>query len=197
MPVSEAEVEALIVGLSAAAGQPAPTVSWIDKGGSHASVRPGRRNLIVLNRRILNDRDDARFTAAHELGHLVLGHNTGRRNGRLAGIYVGTLIIAIGLATAAMLVTIGSTWVSLAPVLGWLLWLPLQRQLSVRLKQPAEVAADLYAARAGAPLTTTLVERYEAEETTADRVAAYLFPLHPSWSDRAAITVAAFPSPGE
>lgn len=194
MALTEADAEALLQRLSDQEGQPAPDVTWVDHGGSHASVRPARH--LVLDRRILADADDTRFTVAHEFGHIVLGHTSSRRSGSLIGLYVGTLIAAMALATWLVVAVVGSTWVTIAPVVGWLAWLPLQRQLSLRLKQPMEHAADLYAARSGLPLTTSLVQRYEAERTRGGRILSYLFPLHPSWAERAAVTNAAFPPEG-
>lgn len=196
MSVAEADIEAFLAGLVRQEGRDLPTVQWVDRGGSRASVRPGR-GLIVLDRRILAHTDDAHFTAAHELGHLILGHTAARRSGSLMGLYVGTLMAAMALVTWAMIVLGGTTWITLAPVLGMLAWIPLQTAMSRKLKQPQEYAADLYAAGAGAPLTKTLAERYEAERSRAGRFWSHIFPLHPSWADRASVTAAARHTPPE
>lgn len=191
--VTEAQVEDYLAQLCQREGRPAPTVTWVDGGGSQ--IRTGRRNQLQLDRRILECRDDAQFTAAHELGHIALGHTTGRRNGRMIGVYVGTLILAMAAAVWLAVTFLSDAWIAVALVLGAMAWLPLQRQLSLRIKQPMEHAADLYAARAGAPLTPELVQRYEAERTPTSRFLSYVFPLHPSWTERAAVTNAAFPPP--
>ncbi len=193
--MTEAEVEAFLMQLSELEGRPAPIVTWVDQGGSQ--VRPGRRNHLELDRRILIDRNDARFTAAHEFGHIALGHTSAGRVGRIAGMYVGTLVAAMVITTWVVIALTGAEWmIPIAFVLGALAWLPLQRQLSLRIKQPMERAADLFAARAGAPLTADLVQRYETERTTTSRALSYVFPLHPSWADRAAATDAAVRSGG-
>ena len=187
MIATEAEVEGFLHMLSEREGRSTPAVTWVDGGGSQ--VRPGRRNHLELDRRILSDRADARFTAAHEFGHIVLGHTSARRLAALIALYVGTLVAVMVVATWLLYAPTGAFWLlPVGFVVGGVAWLPIQRQLSLRLKQPMEHAADLFAARVGGPLTKDLVARYEAERTGTGRLLSYVFPLHPSWAERLEVT---------
>lgn len=192
--VDPAAVEAFIGQLSRTAGIPAPQVEWTDQRGSAA--HGGRRPRIELSRSILTDPGDAYFTAAHEMGHVVLGHTSGRNTGGLAALYVGSGLLVLALTTTLATVVIGFDHaVGLSPTVATLVWVLLQRGMSRRLKQPSELAADLYAAHAGAPLTDRLAARYTAVRTRRDKTWAWIFPLHPSWDQRAHLTAAALGTP--
>ena len=182
--MTEADIEQLVDQLARQAGRPSPAVRWIPGKGGQANRRRGQ-DVLTLGRGILDDTEDARFTAAHEMGHVLLGHTQARNAIRTAVVYIGSAALAMALGAAA-----SRWWLGIDPLSGVMmlmpLWLLIQPGILRRLKQPQEREADTYAAAHGAPLTLALAARYTARQTRTDRLTARLFPIHPPWPERAA-----------
>ena len=186
--MTESDIEQLVDQLARQAGRPTPTIRWVPGKVGQASRRRGR-DVLTLGRGILDDDEDARFTAAHEMGHVLLGHTEARNGIRTAVVYVGSAAVLMALGAAA-----GRWWLGIDPLSSIMmfmpLWLLIQPGILRRLKQPQERDADAYAASHGAPLTPALAARYAARQTRFDRLTARLFPIHPPWLERAAYAAA-------
>jgi Zn-dependent protease with chaperone function len=182
--MTEQEVEAFLAELAHREGRQPPVVRWVEDSFTGQAGRRHGRDMIMLGRRILADPEDARFTAAHEMGHVALGHTSGRRAGRVLVVYVGAALAVLAGTTVVVLLGMHAFPVA---ALGLVTWVVLQAVLLKRLKQPQESAADVYATSHGAPLTRRPALQYAARRTAAARLLALVFPIHPSWLERAAI----------
>ncbi|MDE9366883.1 M48 family metalloprotease [Luteipulveratus sp. YIM 133132] len=169
--VSRADAEAYVGELAAAAGLPAVAVTWVDGDDGAAYTRDGRHE-IVLGRDTLRHPGRLRFTVAHEIGHLALGHTDTAlaRRGAVAyaaealALTAGLLLVAVALPVLALAVPVA--------LLGHL-----HAMLRTRL-WPRELAADRYAADAGAPITLA------GQPYDGSRFVHALFPSHPGWDAR-------------
>ncbi|MDQ2850516.1 MAG: M48 family metalloprotease [Actinomycetota bacterium] len=171
-------------------GEPNVEVVWAPGGhGGSSSTRAGHP-VITISAPLLTQVEVALFVAAHEAGHIRLGHVAGRA--RTVGIYLGgfagCLIAGCAIAVAAF----GWAGINLAP-LAMLVWVLAQRPLLARLKQPQELAADYFAARAGYPLTESMLTVLDVPVSRTDTWAGWTFPTHPTWATRLAVSIDAIP----
>lgn len=152
--------------------------------GGHSGTRGGRP-VITISDRFLDRVDVALFIAAHEAGHIGLGH-LGRR-AHTIGVYLAGFATCLIAGSILAVSLFGRAGINLAP-LSILVWVIVQRPLLARLKQPQELAADAFAARAGHPLTADIRAVVDVPVSRGDTWAGWVFPTHPSWSARLAAT---------
>lgn len=185
MGVAQSQAERLVGLISEREGLEQPEVEWVDgSGGRVRRTRAGGVRL-VLGRGILDDVEDARFTIAHELGHVARGHVERRTTywtfGLLAGS-AGAVLLALAAAGMAWRGVDGLGLLGFAPVMIVIAHRPLVRHLV----QPRELEADDFAAEQQCPLSGRLAGRYQAARTSDDRLLNWAYPTHPPWSVRAA-----------
>lgn len=139
----------------------------------------------MLGRGILDDVEDARFTIAHELGHVARGHVERRTTywtfGLLAGS-AGVVLLVLAVTGVTTRGVDGLALLGFAPMTIVIAHRPLVRYLV----QPRELEADDFAAKQQCTLSGRLAERYQAARTRDDRLLNWVYPTHPSWSTRAA-----------
>ena len=183
--VAQSQAERLVRLISAREGLEQPRVEWVDgSGGRVHRTRAGGLRL-VLGRGILDDVEDARFTIAHELGHVARGHVERRTTywtfGLLAGS-AGAVLLVLAVTGVTMRGVDGLALLGFAPMTIVIAHRPLVRYLV----QPRELEADDFAAKQQCQLSGRLAERYQAARTRDDRLLNWVYPTHPSWSTRAA-----------
>lgn len=167
-------------------GEPDLVLVWAptDNGGS--SSTKGGHPVITMSVPLLTHVEVALFVAAHEAGHIGLGHVAGRA--RTVGIYLGSFVVCLIIGCAIAVALLGwSRGLNLAP-LAMLVWIVAQRPLLARLKQPQELAADQFAARHGYRLTAGIRSVLDEPLSRADTWVRWLFPTHPAWATRLAVS---------
>lgn len=180
---AEVDIEHFLAAAAAGMGSPAPALVWTP-GRSGRARRRREGYEVLIGREVLGDAAVARFLAAHELGHVVLGHSTRGRSAALAALYLGTLVGVLSLACVAGVMWAGA-WdgLSLGAPVGAAIWLAIAPLLLRRTSWPFEHAADVFAARCGAPLTPAVVDWLE--HGPKHHGGGWL-DTHPSWRARAA-----------
>ena len=174
-------------------------VRWADCVSSEALNERGRL-VVQMSLRETIDPATARHIAAHELGHLVLGHKSRRRAATNMLVSIGiaaVLVVVTGLVgamaarlltwagapgLAALLLGLGVGSVAGSGVAGVLVrWWFLSN--SVR----GEFAADDFAQRYE-PLTQAMARQADqhapVETHWSDRAMQWLTPTHPTWAQR-------------
>jgi Zn-dependent protease with chaperone function len=187
--VTQDQAEDLVHLIAARAGLAAsPHIEWV--AGVSGRVRLTRKGIrLFLGREILADEEDARFTIAHELGHIARGHVDRRTVLRTFACLAG----AAGVVFLSLITTGRIIWgahdfgmAGFAPLLIVLIHRPLIR----RIVQPRELEADDFATQQQCPLTTRLAERYQERDGKEQakgpaRLYRWAYPTHPSWATRA------------
>lgn len=170
-PLAAGEVEELVRRLSRRWSLPAPAVEWA--AGHSRGEMSGDGSRLLLGTGLLADPESARFTVAHELGHLALGHVGARR--RVAARILLRRLAPVA-AVAALWLLLPAPALAVLPVAAFPLLAPW-------LRRGEEAAADAWAAAAGFPLTPGLAARYRAAEGGDP---AGWSATHPSWRARCA-----------
>lgn len=184
-PVTQGQAEDLVRRIAARAGLAEPPhVEWV--AGHSGRVRPTKTGIrLVLGREILADEEDARFTIAHELGHVVRGHLdrcTVRRTWAWLAGTAGAVLLSMTIAGLTMWGVDGVALAGVAPLAIVLIHRPLIRHIV----QPQELEADDFAAQQQCPLSARLAERYHEGIPKEAWWLGWAYPTHPSWSTRAA-----------
>lgn len=166
-PVSKDSVTALVADLA-----PAAAVQWDpDSVVSSAIITRSGRQVITIGEHLLDDRRQALFFAAHEAGHITLGHGTfARRALNVTGLLV-VMAVAVGLV---LVTTPFAAWTLPTVALTELVMLHVFLRLRIR---PAEYAADDFAAVHGYSIV-------RVPEPEPWHWWHEIFPTHPSWPRR-------------
>jgi Zn-dependent protease with chaperone function len=181
--VTQDQAEDLVHLIAARAGlAESPQLEWV--AGISGRVRLTRKGIrLSLGREILADEEDARFTIAHELGHIVRGHcdrRTARRTFAWLAGTAGAVFLSLIAAGLTLRGVRGLALVGFGPLLVILIHRPLIR----RIVQPQELEADDFAAQQQCPLTVRLAERYQESDRKEARLLSWAYPTHPSWATR-------------
>jgi Zn-dependent protease with chaperone function len=174
----EVEQVARVVGI------PVPAVEVRRKQAGRAAAFVRKHGAVV---RVGRDTLEApvevqRFLAAHEVGHIALGHVYRRRAAELSA---AAGLIAVGLVLAALHI---STFPDTHPAVPTVAPAAAAGALLVLLVSyvPArrhERAADVFAGQAGAPLTSTVVEWMMGHRRQPRLTPTWMLD-HPKWPDR-------------
>jgi Zn-dependent protease with chaperone function len=165
-------------------GIPVPAVAVRRKQAGRAAALRGRHGAVV---RVGRDTLEApvevqRFIAAHEVGHIALGHVYRRRAAELSA---AAGLIAVGLVLAALHI---STFPDTHPAVATVVPAAAAGALVVLLMSyvPArrcERAADVFACQAGSPLTPTVAEWMMGQRRQPRLTPTWMLD-HPKWPDR-------------
>lgn len=161
-------------------------VEWVPGcGGAVEGGSGGWR--VQLGADMLGDTATARFVAAHEVGHLALGHVGRKTLPVLAAVLTGLMVACLAAGSVLGCLWAGTPGASVG--LGGAGWvgLLLIRQVWVVWSRHTELAADQFAHANGCPLTPAVARRLRRAEPSVALVDR-LFPSHPSWARRLAVS---------
>lgn len=175
------DIEELVRVEAARAGVRAPTIRWTR--GKSGSTGPGGRT-IYLPTRSLADAERIRFTAMHELGHVVLGHQARRAAVPRNLGFLASLVLPGVLAFIAAGVSVGNPAGAVLMFFGGVLIGVTAAHFAAQLLlHPAEYEADAWAAARGGPMTPGIAQQLTDPSPTF-RLLARIISTHPTPAQR-------------